>query len=332
MKIPAPPLPETLYVETTNRCNLSCRGCIQHRGSWETPRDMTLAEFGAILDGAPGVRRFVLHGIGEPLLNPALPAMIRRVKARGAEATFNTNGTLLDRGAREALAAAGLDELRVSLDAASPEGYAAVRGEGFDEVVGNIVAFTAELRAAGRAAPRISLWLLGTSENIAELPALVRLAASTGVPEVYLQRLVYFTDAEGYGLAQERHALAGGDARVAAIVAESLEEAGRLGVELHASGLQGPLESLRREGANEEPWRRCSRPWTVSYITAHGTVLPCCISPFSTADYEAIVLGNAFASSLSGVWHGPRYADFRRRHASGPPPVSCRGCNSLWSL
>ena len=113
---------------------------------------MSLAEFEAIVDGAAGVRRFMLHGIGEPLLNPSLPAMIGRVKDRGAEASFNTNGTRLDRRAREALTAAGLDELRVSLDAASPEGYAAVRGKGVACVIAEPASRSARAGGAARRA------------------------------------------------------------------------------------------------------------------------------------------------------------------------------------
>lgn len=325
-------MPETLYVETTNRCNLKCRGCIQHRGSWEPPRDMILDEFESIIGEAQGVRRIMLHGIGEPLLNPQLPAMVSIAKEWGAEVAFNTNGTLLDRPVRKALVAAGLDELRISLDAASPDGYAIVRGKGFDSVVRHIRAFTEELRNGRSALPRISLWLLGTSDNIAELPALVRLAASTGVPEVYLQRLVYFTDGGGHGLAQAHHALSGGEARVEKIVAESEDAARRLGVQLHASGLQGPRESLMGGTLADAPWRRCRRPWSVTYVTVHGNVLPCCISPFATLAYDTLILGNVFETSLAEVWQGPRYLEFRRRHRSGPPPASCRGCGTLWSL
>ena len=142
-------LPRTLYVETTNRCNLRCRGCIQYRGSWEAPRDLTLVEFEEIVDQASGAERFMLHGIGEPLLNPQLPAMIQRVKTGGASAAINSNGTLLDRRMAEALIEAGLDELRLSLDAATPEGYAAVRGGDFEALLGRIRAFVMQMLRGG---------------------------------------------------------------------------------------------------------------------------------------------------------------------------------------
>jgi MoaA/NifB/PqqE/SkfB family radical SAM enzyme len=47
-------LPSNLYLETTNRCNLRCKGCIHHRGSWEPQRDLTLKEIIMICDLSSG--------------------------------------------------------------------------------------------------------------------------------------------------------------------------------------------------------------------------------------------------------------------------------------
>ena len=95
----------------------------------------------------------------------------------------------------------GLDELRVSLDAADAKTFLAVRGKNFFErIVRNIRGFTELQRATGAVSPRVSLWLTGLKETIEQLPAFVRLAATMGVREVHLQRLVY--DEAGYGLAR----------------------------------------------------------------------------------------------------------------------------------
>ena len=75
-------LPKCLYLETTNRCNLRCRTCILYRGGWEPERDISLEELQMISEQLPGLNRAVLHGIGEPLLNRELPAMIRHLKGR----------------------------------------------------------------------------------------------------------------------------------------------------------------------------------------------------------------------------------------------------------
>ena len=72
----------------------------------------------------PDVARVVLHGVGEPMLVKALPRMIRYLKDRGIYVLFNTNGTLLSRRSKhQAMIDTGLDELRVSLDAAEPRSF-----------------------------------------------------------------------------------------------------------------------------------------------------------------------------------------------------------------
>jgi MoaA/NifB/PqqE/SkfB family radical SAM enzyme len=77
-----PPLPRSLYVETTSRCNSLCETCILTFGGREAPKDLGYPEFRRIVDQFSVLERVVLHGIGEPLLNRELPAMIEHAKAR----------------------------------------------------------------------------------------------------------------------------------------------------------------------------------------------------------------------------------------------------------
>jgi MoaA/NifB/PqqE/SkfB family radical SAM enzyme len=94
-----------------------------------------------------------------------------------------------------ALIEAGLDELRVSLDASTAKSYRAVRGKDyFGRILKNVRAFRALQRREGHERPRVSAWLTGLKETIAELPAFVKVAAEIGVKEVYLQRLVFFEE------------------------------------------------------------------------------------------------------------------------------------------
>ena len=196
-------LPKTLYIETTNRCNLRCKGCILYRGSWEPERDISLAELSRITDQLPELEQVYLHGIGEPLLNKELPDIIRHLKRRKVYVLFNSNGILLNLQRQQDLVAAGLDELRISLDAASSSGYKKIRNSNaFEGVVDNLKSFLLLQKQQQVAYPKLSLWFLGTRENIAELPGFVRLAAEIGIAEVYLQRLVYFQDDVGYGVAR----------------------------------------------------------------------------------------------------------------------------------
>ena len=323
--------PVCLYLETTNRCNLPCTTCPRTFEELEPAANMSWDLFRSIVDQYPDIARVVLHGVGEPLMVPNLPRMIRYLKARGTYVLFNTNGTLLNERRGRDLVESGLDELRVSLDAAEPEAFKAVRGkDAFDRIVANVRKFRALQRALGADAPRVSLWLTGLKETVAQLPAFVDLAHSIDVAEVYLQRLVYFPD--GQGLASAEQALFERlDENEEALIRQAEARAAELGIRFDASGATEPATSLRR-AHDGRPWSLCTRPWTLMYFTAHGTALPCCIAPFSMRGYAGFTLGDATQQTLREIWNGEKYRAFRSDLLGEAPPPCCANCGLRWSL
>ena len=326
-------LPKTLYLESTNRCNLRCRGCILYRGNWEPDRDISLDELKMITDQLPELEQVYLHGIGEPLLNKELPEIIRHLKSRKIYVLFNSNGILLNNRRQQEIIDAGLNELRISLDAASSSGYKKIRDSNvFDQIVANLKSFITLQNQQQVTLPKLSLWFLATRENAFELPVFVELAAEIGIGEVYLQRLVYFQDDDGYGIARAAETLHDAMDGYSKLVHKSQELAARLGIQFNASGRTQPVASLQGNATDKLPWSNCYRPSTLTYITANGNVLPCCIAPFSTIDYASINLGNVFENTLEEIWGGTRYENFRKQHQSQTPPKCCRGCGIQWSL
>lgn len=326
-------LPVCLYLEVTNRCNLRCRTCVQFRGMKEAPRDLSHEEVMWIAGQVPGLKRAVLHGIGEPLLNEELPQIVRSLKDRGVYVLFNSNALLLSQELAEEMVASGLDEFRVSLDAASEPTYARIRAAGsFSRVRNNLAALIRNRRECRRSRPIVLAWMVGTKENVRDLPDMILLASRLGIDEVYLQRLVYPLDGPGRGLAGRDASIAGSSEEIDEIIAGGISLSRRLGIRFEASGLAAPAESLRLEPGAEAPWRQCRRPREVAYITAWGNVLPCCISPFSFLDYDSLVLGNVFEQSLERIWRGERFREFRKKHQSSDPPGCCAGCGMQWSL
>ena len=168
--------PVCIYLETTNRCNLLCTTCPRTYEELEPPADMSWALFTSIVDQIPNLQRAVLHGVGEPMLVRNLPRMVRYLKDRGTYVLFNTNGTLLNERNGRALIEAGLDELRVSLDASNAKSFLAIRGKDyFGRILRNVRAFRNLQEREGKDRPRVSAWLTGLKETIAELPAIVSL-------------------------------------------------------------------------------------------------------------------------------------------------------------
>jgi MoaA/NifB/PqqE/SkfB family radical SAM enzyme len=221
----------------------------------------------------------------------------------------------------------------VSFDASNAESYRAIRGKNyFNRILKNVRAFRELQEREGHLKPRVSAWLTGLRETIEELPDFVRVAAETGVKEVYLQRLVFFKD-DAIGKARPDQALyeqlsgeEGAHIERAAAIAKSL------GVIFSASGAAAePGMSLKRQD-NGSPWSLCRRPWTLMYFTANGRALPCCIAPFSQRGYENYTLGDATQQTLREIWAGPAYSDFRKALKSGTPPDACASCGLRWSL
>jgi len=339
-------LPRELNLEVTNRCNSHCQTCIRTFQLLEPPRDLGLAEFRSIVDQFSELKRVVLHGIGEPLLNAALPRMIGYIKVQhpGVTVLFNSNAVLLDDDWQRALVDAGLDEFRVSLDAATAAIYAEIRGiDAFGLVTENVRRFSSLIRNGEL--PRLSIWLTAMRQNLTELPALVDLAADIGVPEVYVQRLVLMHR----GLARQEQSLYGRlRAKEESALVEAAERAGVCGVAFRASGLSSPGDSLRGSGdghgsldaardstfdaAHDWPWLGCYRMWRLTYITANGNVLPCCISPFSAGDYASLVLGNVFETPFAQIWNAPKYVERRASLYTPCPSHPCELCGVRWSL
>src|SRR5579863_1864988 len=256
--------PVCLYLETTNRCNLLCTTCPRTYEELEPPADMSWELFTSIVDQIPNLSRAVLHGVGEPMLVKNLPRMVRYLKDRGTYVLFNTNGTVLNDKNGRALIAAGLDELRVSFDAADAESYRAIRGKNyFHRILKNVRAFRELQEREGKVKPRVSAWLTGLRETIEQLPDFVRVAAETGVKEVYLQRLVFFAE-NAIGKARPDQALYERlSAEEAVYIDRAAALAKSLGVTFSASGAASePGMSLKRHD-NGSPWSLCRRPWTV---------------------------------------------------------------------
>src|SRR5581483_7379427 len=235
-------LPRSIYLEPTSRCNEFCQQCPRTLLSREEDRDLSFEDFRFIVDQFPVLDRVVLHGLGEPLLNKELPQMIRYLKERGTYVLFNSNGIALTPRRGQALIDAGLDEYRLSMDGATRETYARIRGvDAFEKIWRNVKAFIELQKAQDATRPAVSLWFTAMKENLPELPGLIELAAESGIREIHLQRLVYFEE----GLAQSRQSL------FRRSTPEELELVHRCeqlckerGIAFTAAGSATPLESL----------------------------------------------------------------------------------------
>ena len=184
-----------LRLSLTDRCNLRCVYCMPEHPQW-LPRD-------TLLDGAElqrlarlfvarlGISEIRLTG-GEPLLRAEITQITTALDALRAEGlerlALTSNGVRLDRLAAP-LRAAGLDDLNVSLDAVTPQGFARLTGGDLAPVLRGIDA----ARAAGLPVKINSVILRGHNED--EVLPLVRWALAEHLP----LRFIEFMPLDGRG-------------------------------------------------------------------------------------------------------------------------------------
>jgi len=329
--------PRVVFIEVTNRCNLLCETCPRTYLQREQLKTLSLSEFIEIAEKFPDMQRALLHGIGEPLLNKELPHIIRYLKGRNIEVIINSNGTLLTSHWQQELVESGLDQYRCSIDGATDETYIRIRGVNLlSRLKKGLQGLVNTKARMGSSKPDLSIWCVATQENLQELPQLLRLASSLNVPEVYVQRLVYFAgQSEGqFGMARDELAIFGKDqAAEQEIIDACTLLSAELGINFQASGARDPLNSLAAaRPADFSPWQACMRPWTTAYVTANGNCLPCCISPFATDDYESLILGNLFEQPFNEIWNATLYQKFRTDLLSEHPNQACSSCGVYWSL
>ncbi len=127
-----------LRISVTDRCNFRCVYCMPKEVFGRGYRFMDRKELLTFEEIERIARVFVSHGVekiritgGEPLLRRDLEVLVRRlVELGGLDVALTTNGALLPQKA-EALVAAGLQRVTVSLDSLDDATFRAMNDVGF---------------------------------------------------------------------------------------------------------------------------------------------------------------------------------------------------------
>ncbi len=159
-----------LRVSLTDRCNLRCNYCMPAEGLDWLPTEEILTDDEVVRLVRIGVERLGIQEVrftgGEPLLRRGLSDIVRRTKelVPTPEVSLTTNALGLARTAN-ALAAAGLDRINVSLDTIRPDVFAQItRRDRLDDVLAGLAA----TRSAGIGPIKINAVLLrGLNDTLA---------------------------------------------------------------------------------------------------------------------------------------------------------------------
>ena len=340
-------LPVQIWLETTTRCNLSCRICPRHYGPRGAGADLPVEVFRRVEEALfPTLKHVELQGWGEPLYAENFELFYESACRHGVRVSFITNGTLLTRAWLERFVRDDVG-LMISVDGATNETMRWVRGIELDRVEEAIRRYNEIKSKTSSSQSNLHIVFVAIERNIGELPALIERAAGSwraaSVLVVHLQRAGLSPEMQAQHLSACRE-------RADAVFVESFELAKKVGVilelpPLFGAGSGGQDEPIRRAMAAEAEKQsyhycglgllrsldpqssypnRCPDPWLKTYVQVNGDVRPCCA--------YGRTFGNLSRQSFEGIWNGPLYQRLRRRIHSRIPPLFCRECNVIYGI
>ncbi|NLW79743.1 MAG: radical SAM protein [Ruminococcaceae bacterium] len=343
-----------LYIEPTSHCNLQCEMCSRNHWQNEAIAHMDTALFNKLMDEIPpSVERIFFGGIGEPLTHPDILHMVARAAQTGRRVEMITNGTLLTEETSQALVAAGLKMLWVSLDSLDEASYAAIRkGGALGGVMANIRSYNTVRKSnigphrTGVNRP-LPLSYLGIAfvlmkKNLPDFQRLVSQAEALEIDEIRATHLLPY-DAEQEKEVLYRKML---DTRLyrektpylinvdLPLMAPADIEA--LGVLQVFSNSNTTLSIMNEQVARKANHCRFIDDAYV-FVRWDGTVCPCMALLHDNQVYQHgrarqirhSGYGNIANASLQQIWDGEEYTAFRHRveHFAFSPCVSCGACD-----
>ena len=173
-----------VYLELSVKCNLSCHFC--DNSMRNLYGDVTPDQFRYVIDQLKPGTRLGLHGLGEPTLHKHLVELIAYAKKRGLYVYFNTNHTVTTDEQMKGFVKHELDELRISMSAASQETFAGYAGKDLFDRLLERSARMVEIRG-DRPKPLLRIVFVLTLQSYAEFPQVLEVAQDLGMDELMVQ-------------------------------------------------------------------------------------------------------------------------------------------------
>lgn len=314
--------PVHIQLETTNACNLRCATC--HRDLlYPKTRMMSFENFKKIYDN---IRpdKINVSGLGEPFLNPSIFEIITYAKQQGSTVNCASNFTLVG-GKIDQIVACGIDQIKISVDAADAATYCRIREKDlYDTLLDNIRKLNQAKKQSGSVKPALRFNYALQRDNLDQLVDTIRLAAELDVPGIYVQYLEYIDR-------EDRKQRLVGDLSVEkyrAVLAAADEVAQALGVTTNINIWLRDFDLYMNKMVSIEDFRpnkkKCYYPWFTAWVDVDGTVRPCPIIPWQR---DVAHMGNALDAPFHEIWNNKKYREFREALARGERPTpACRTC------
>jgi len=280
--------PIYMEISPTGMCNLRCVFCsVDFMGYRKVTLDTALLKERLTELGQLGLKSVMFAGEGEPFLHPDLPELIVHTKKAGIDVAITTNGVLMKPGIPERILGS-TEWIKVSLNAGSPETYAAVhraRPDFFDTVVANLE-HAVKVRADGGHHCTLGAQILLLPENEHEVEDLARCCRDIGLDYLVVKPYTHHhrndhdfaIQYEGYMHLAER---------LRVLSDESFKVVFR-------------VRTMRKWDAGARPYERCLALPFWSYIDAAGNVWGCS----AHLEDERFRYGDIAAQTFRDIWLG----------------------------
>jgi len=282
--------PIYMEISPTGMCNLRCVFCsVDFMGYRKLSLDTTLLKERLSELGSLGLKSIMYAGEGEPFLHPDFPEIIAHTKEAGIDAAVTTNGVLMKPGIPEKIL--GYTEwIKVSLNAGSPETYAAVhraRPELFETVLSNMEHAVA-VRAASGHRCTLGAQILLLPENELEVESLARRCKDIGLDYLVVKPYTHHQrNAHDFAIQYKDHL------HLAERLSQCNDEHFKVVVR---------LETMRKWDEGDRPYKKCLALPFWSYIDAAGNVWGCS----AHLEDERFLYGNIASQSFRDIWLGEK--------------------------
>jgi pyrroloquinoline quinone biosynthesis protein E len=299
-----PPL--AILAELTHRCPLQCPYCSNPIELARASEELATDEWLRLFDEAAALGALQVHlSGGEPAARRDLDLLVAGARRAGLYTNLITSGLLLDRARLDALVAAGLDHVQLSVQ--DSEAASADRIAGHAGAHARKLRFATEVRAAGLP---LTLNVVMHRHNIAHLERLIELAVDLGALRMEVAHVQYY----GWGFAN----------RAALLPARAEVETAAATVEAARARLKGRLtiDHVVPDYHARRP-KACMGGWGRRFlaIAPNGAILPC----HAAATIPGLDFPNARTHSLGQAWHhSPAFQRFR---GTDWMPEPCRSCD-----
>ncbi len=290
--------PRRVYWELTRACDLACRHCRAEAIPWRHPDELTTTEGFLFLDQLAELRpapHVILTG-GDPLKRPDLLALVEHAVGVGLPVSVAPSATgALTRETVQALKAARVEAMSLSLDGSTPERHDGLRG-----VPGTFACTVEAVRDVVGSGIPLQINTLVTAETAGDLPEIYRLVSGLGVDRWSLFFLISVGRGRVLGqlTAAECESLLHwvfDSLRGATPVVTTTEAPHYRRVALERLKAGGPSEESRRHALQRGFGMRDGNG--IMFVSHTGDVQPSGFLPLTTGNVRAAAVGDIYRNA-----------------------------------